>query len=144
MGDIIKKISIRSTSKEKSKPVRCYFDTGSSRTFIKHSVAAQFAGLSELAEPQIFHGLGNGSFFAMEFINMRFKILDMWVPHLCYVVPDATLGSEYDILVGHDFMQIYDIHLQLKARNIKVNKGALKMAMKVHTLTRRKMILKVK
>jgi hypothetical protein len=64
MGSIIKKLETRSTTKEKPRKLRFYFDTVSSRTFIKQSVALNMRNVAELSYPEIFHGLGNGEFFA--------------------------------------------------------------------------------
>ncbi|MBI5214560.1 MAG: retroviral-like aspartic protease [Ignavibacteriae bacterium] len=131
MGDIIIKYQIRSHPEEKPKNVRCYFDTGSSRTFVKHSIASHLVGTRELSHPRAFFGFGNGSFIATDMIEVEFKLLNLWVPHLCYVVPDETLDPDYDVLVGHDFMQIYDVHLLLKDRKVLIQKNALKMALRI-------------
>lgn len=134
MGDIIKKFEVRSTTKEKARRLRLYFDSGSPRTFIKLSPASRMHSIAELAEPRSFQGLGNGRFQATHVADIEVKLLGIWVPHLCYVVPDELLDPDYDILLGHDFMQIYDIRLQPRQKNILVRKEALKMALKVRSL----------
>lgn len=131
MGDIIKKYQVRSSVKEKPKFLRLYFDTGSPRTFIKQSIALNMKDVAELSYPKIFHGLGNGQFGATHVISLEVKLLNIWVPHLCYVVPDEILDPDYDVLVGHDFMQIYDIHVRPKQREVEIRKEALKMALRV-------------
>src|SRR5437899_2326162 len=125
MGDVIKKIRVRSTPRETARLLNVYFDTGSPRTFVKESVALPMKDIAELSYPRIFHGLGDGQFSSSYIIQLEFKLLDLWVPHLCYVVPDATLDPRYDILLGHDFMQIYDIRVHPKKKEVKIDKEAL-------------------
>ncbi len=92
-------------------------------------------GLAKLPEPKAFHGLGNGRFKATSMASIEIRLLGLWVPHLCYVLPDEVLDPDYDILLGHDFMQIYDIQINPQQRDIIVRKNALKMAMKVRRTT---------
>ena len=131
MGDIIKSFRIRSAVTEKPRSLRCYFDTGSPRTFVKESIALDMKGVAKLPAPNVFHGLGNGSFKATHIIRLEIRLLGIWVPHLCYVVSDDVLDPDYEVLLGHDFMQIYDIQVKPKQRDILVRKEALKMALKV-------------
>jgi hypothetical protein len=131
MGDIIKKFEVRS---EKTRRLRLYFDTGSLRTFVKESAARQLKGLMKLPRPDIFYGLGNGKFKATYGVRIEIKLLGIWVRHFCYVVPDEVLEPRYDILLGHDFMQAYDIRLLPKHQDIVVTKEALKMALTVRTV----------
>jgi len=131
MGHIIRKYRVRSSEKEKPQLLRLYFDTGSPRTFVKQSIASKMSDVTELSYPKIFHGLGNGEFAATHAASVDIQLLDMWVPHLCYVVADDVLDPEYDILIGHDFMQIYDIHVRPKRSEVEMRKDALRMALKV-------------
>lgn len=134
MGDIMKTFKVRTSKKERGTPLRFYFDTGSPRTFIRYSVASPMKGFAELPDPEVFHGLGDGQFIATHMINIDVSLLNLWVPHLCYVVADATLDPQYDVLLGHDFMQIYDIQIKPKKNAIVIDKEALKMALTVRTL----------
>lgn len=136
MGDIIKKYHVRSSVKERPKLLRLYFDTGSPRTFLKYSIASHLQGIAELPEPKAFSGLGDGSFKATHIVSLEVKLLNMWVPHLCYVVPDEVLDPDYDILLGHDFMQIYDIHVRPKQSEVLIRKEALRMALKVRFISK--------
>jgi len=131
MGDIIKKLPCRSTPGERPQSLRVYFDTGSPRTFVKEGVALKMMAVSKLPKPEVFSGLGNGTFHATHIFHLQVKLLDIWVPHLCYVVADNILDPRYEILLGHDFMQIYDIAVKPKKRQVIVNREALKMALKV-------------
>jgi len=131
MGDIIIKIPVRSTKKTKPGLLRLYFDTGSPRTFLKETIASKMKVLQNFVEPIYFHGLGNGAFFAIGSANVWIRMKGVWVPHLCFVVPDAILDPNYDILIGHDFMQIYDIRVIPRKRRISIDKNALLMALKV-------------
>lgn len=131
MSDIIKKFVSRSVPAEKSRLLRFYFDTGSPRTFVKQSVASAMKDISKLYKPEIFHGLGDGDFYATHIVRLQIKLLGLWVPHLCFVVPDEVLDPNYDVLLGHDFMQIYDIQVRPKQNKIIIKKESLKMALKV-------------
>lgn len=131
MGDIIKSYLVRSSSKEKSRVLKFYFDSGSPRTFVKYSAVADTRGIAVLPEQAKFYGLGNGGFYATHCINLELKLLDIWVMYLCYVVPDDVLDEGYDVLLGHDFMQIYDIQLKPRQREVVIRKEALKIALKV-------------
>jgi hypothetical protein len=135
MGDVIKKFKVRSSPKEKAQLLNLYFDTGSPRTFIRQSVALRMRDVTELSLPLVFHGLGNGEFAATHVASLQLQLLNMWVPYLCYVVPDDVLDPSYDILVGHDFMQIYDIHVKPRQRDVVMTKERLRMALKVRGLS---------
>ena len=113
-----------------------YFDTGSPRTFVKEFAALKMNGLLKLPQQKQFFGLGNGGFKATYMVSLEVQLLDMWVPHPCFVVPDDVLEQRYDVLLGHDFMQIYDVHLELKKREVVIDKEALKMAMKVRSIVK--------
>ncbi len=129
MGDIIKTYQVRSTAGERSQRVRLYFDTGSAWTFVKDSTASHMRAIAKLPSPQVFHGLGNGAFQATHTLQLQVRMLGMWVPHLCYVVPDEVIEEHYDVLLGHDFMQRYDVHLETRRRRVIVDKGRLRMAL---------------
>ncbi len=131
MGDIIKAFPVRSASSEKPRFLKFYFDTGSPRTFIKQSAASGMKGLAKLPDAMVFHGLGNGKFKAGSMLSIEIRLLGIWVPHLCYVLSDEILDPDYDILLGHDFMQIYDIQIQPKQREVLIRKNSLKLALKV-------------
>ena len=135
MGDIIKRFSARSGSGEKSMPLRFYFDTGSPRTFVKKSTASRMKGVAAIPQPQAFWGLGDGQFKATHIVSLEVKLLDIWVPHLCYVVPDKVLDPGYDVLLGHDFMQIYDIESRPRQKDVSIRKDALRMALNVRSLS---------
>ncbi|MBI4546504.1 MAG: hypothetical protein HY707_00880 [Ignavibacteriae bacterium] len=134
MGDIIKTFRVRTRKKERGILLQFYFDTGLPRTFIRYSVASSMKGLAELPDPELFHGFGDGQFVATHIVNIEVNLLNLWVPHICYVVSDATLDPCYDILLGHDFMQIYDIQVKPKKKTVVIDKEALRMALKVRTL----------
>lgn len=134
MGDIIKSFKTRSAITEKSRLIKFYFDTGSPRTFVKQSVALKMREVTKLSYPEIFSGLGNGSFKATHILRIQIKLKDVWVPHLCYVVDDEVLEPNYDVLLGHDFMQVYDIQVKPKQKEVVVKKESLKMGLKVRRI----------
>lgn len=134
MGDVIKLLPVRSYRGEKEKRLRFYFDSGSPYTFIKETKAKKFKDIIKLSVPQTFTGLGNGNFKATHIMHIEVKLLGFWCRHYCYVVSDLTLEEDEDLLVGHDFMQKFDIRLNLKKRDIILNKTSLKRAQKVRNL----------
>jgi hypothetical protein len=135
MGDVIKAYSVRSTAGEKAREARLYFDTGSSWTFVKSGTAEGLKGVFRLPAPVPFRGLGNGVFHATHAAQLEVRMAGIWVPHLCYVVPDNVLEPSYDVLLGHDFMQRYDVHLESKRRRVLVDKERLRMALRVRSET---------
>lgn len=131
MGDVIRRYSVRTGSRGRSTALRFYFDTGSPRTFIKSSAAAGVGGAARLQAPTGFRGLGNGGFHATHSLHLFVRMAGVWVPHFCYVIPDAVLDPGYDILLGHDFMQIYDVSIRPRTREVVIRREALQMALKV-------------
>lgn len=134
MGDVIKNYFVKSKEKEKPNLFSFYFDTGSPRTFVKESKVKNMIGLSKLPSPYKFSGLGNGSFYATHSLHIQVRLLGIWVPHFCYVVSDEVLDDDYDVLLGHDFMQIYDITLKPREKKVIIKKEALRRALKVREI----------
>lgn len=128
MGDAIKKYFVRSFKGEKSKQFRLYFDTGSPCTFISEDSTAGFSAVFELPEPKFFRGLGHGKFKATHYMHLEVKMSGYWISHSAYVVPFGTLPPDYELLVGHNFMQNFNITIQPHKRNIILDKGALRRA----------------
>lgn len=130
MGDVIRSFRVRSGKGERSKSLRLYFDTGSPFTFIKRAACTGFGNLFELTEPEDFGGLGHGSFCARALVHLEVRLLDFWCRHTAYVVDYDVLQGHYDILVGHDFIQRFDISVRAKAkrRGVLLNRDALVMA----------------
>ncbi|MFQ6056424.1 MAG: aspartyl protease family protein [Methanosarcinales archaeon] len=122
MGDIIKLIKVKS---ERDVDLNLYFDSGSPFTFVGIEAANRLGGMHKLSTPVPFSGIGDRQFSATHIIHIEVKLLDIWCKHLAYVVPDEVIGSENDILIGHDFMQRYDIMLDPKARDIILDRTAL-------------------
>ena len=60
----------------------------------------------------------------------------LWCRHAAYVVPDEVLEQRHDLLVGHDFMQNFDIAIAPKRRGLILDRGALKMAQTVRRADR--------
>ena len=70
-------------------------------------------GVMQLPEERNFSGFGNGKFASTGIVQLWFNLLDIWCSQIAYVVDQSVTGTE-DILCGHDFMQLYDIKLDLK------------------------------
>lgn len=131
MSDIIKSFKCCSIIGKRVEKLKFYFDTGSPRTFVKKSVALKMKSAAELPQPRIFRGLGDGYFKATHMCHLLINLLGIWVPHLCYVVSDKVLDPNYDVLLGHDFMQIYDIQVKPRQNKVIIKKESLKMALRV-------------
>jgi len=134
MGDIIQRFQVRSSGRRTARPLRLLFDTGSPVTLVKESSARTLGGLMELPKPRAFGGLGNGQFQATHLVELEFRFLGIWCPHVCYVVPNDVLDSEYEALVGHDLMQRYDVQPRPKRRRVSLHRGALEMGLRVRSL----------
>ena len=124
MGDVIENIKIKSITSKKPAELKIYFDSGSPFTFISDKKANQLGGTMKLPQPSGFSGLGNGKFKSKNLIEIRFNLLNIWCKHVAYVVSNDITGKE-DIICGHDFMQVYDIKLDMKKRKIILNKDSL-------------------
>jgi len=130
--DILKRfeVSYYPSGKEAVELVLC-FDNGSPYTFIKRSVALKVGRLFELVEPAPFSGLGGGEFQSKEIIYLYVKLLEFWCRQVAHVVEDTILEEGYDILAGHDFMQLYGIKLLPHEGDIEIDKVRLRLAQRV-------------
>ncbi len=124
MGDVIENIKVKSDISKKPEVLSIYFDSGSPFTFISEKKATKLKGLMNLPKPHSFSGLGNGKFKSNNVIELWFNLLGIWCSHITYVVTDKITGNE-DILCGHDFMQLYNVHLDLKKKRIILDKNSL-------------------
>lgn len=131
MGDVIRTFPVRTYEGEKPRRLKLYFDTGSPKTFIKKSACRGLKDIFTLSKPMAFGGLGNGRFLAAQVANLEVRMLGIWCRHAAYVVPDEVLEKRYDLLVGHDFMQNFDVAIAPKKRDLVLDRGALKMAQTV-------------
>jgi hypothetical protein len=133
--DIIKRFEVSQYPKgETAVELVLCFDSGSPYTFIKRSSALKVGRLFELVEPRPFGGLGGGDFQSKEIIHLYVKLLQFWCSQVAYVVEDDTLEAIYDILVGHDFMQLYGIKLLPHEGNIEIDEGRLQLAQRIRLL----------
>jgi hypothetical protein len=107
------------------------FDNGSPFTFIKRSSALKVGRAFELVEPAPFSGLGGGEFQSKEIIRFYVKLFEFWCRQVAYVVEDKILEEDYDILAGHDFMQIYGIKLLPQEGDIEIDKVRLRLARRI-------------
>lgn len=133
MGDVIRSFPVRSSKEDKPRLLKFYFDTGSPYTFVKRSACKGFVNLSKLGAAVTFHGMGNGRFLVREMLNMEVRLLGIWCRHIAYVVEDSVLEQGYDILVGHDFIQRFDITIRARGKRkaLLLNRGALLMAQRI-------------
>lgn len=127
MGDIVEKIKIKSILKKKPQELNVYFDSGSPFTFVSKTKAKELGGIMKLPQPCNFSGLGDGKFQSDSVIQLWFDLLGIWCRYIAYVVPEDITGNE-DVLCGHDFMQLYNIKLDLKKKRIILDKKSLQRA----------------
>jgi hypothetical protein len=130
--DILKRfeVSYYPSGREAIELVFC-FDNGSPYTFIKRSTALRVGRLFELVEPAPFGGLGGGIFQSKESIHLYVRLLEFWCRHWAYVVEDDVLERSYDILSGHDFMQLYGIKLLPQQGDIEIDEVRLSLAQRI-------------
>lgn len=131
MGDVIQRFQVR-TSTGRPRGLRVYFDTGSPNTFLGATVANTLGRPFRLAKPRSFGGMGNGRFTALALLEVEFRFLDIWCPHVVYVLPDESMEERYDVLAGHDLMQKYDLRPIPRRHEVLIDRSALQMALRVH------------
>jgi hypothetical protein len=136
VGDVIRSFPVRSVEGERSRRLRLYFDSGSPYTFIKRSAAAGFRNLFTLAKPQSFGGLGNGRFTARGLLHIEVRLLGIWCRHAAYVIDEGLLEPDVDALVGHDFMQKFDVNIASRKKDLILNRASLKRAQVVRSARR--------
>lgn len=125
MGDVVKVRWVRSTELDKPRRLKLYFDTGSSVTLIRKSACVGFAGVYALPKPRKFRGVGDGRFYGTHIVDMEIRLLGVWCLHPAYVVDDEAFPGNEHVLIGHDFMQRFDIKIDLKRRRIIANRETL-------------------
>ena len=128
MGDVICQFPVRSIGGETPQTLRLYFDSGSPFTFIRKSATSRFKAILPLPRPVGFEGLGDGRFSARALLHMEVRLLDFWCRHTAYVVADDVLAADYDVLVGHDFMQKFNVGLAPKRQDVVLNPASLRLA----------------
>lgn len=131
MGAIAKRFPVRSYEGDRVKRLRLYFDTGSPYTFVKRSACRGFAEVFKLAKSRSFGGLGNGKFHVSHIMSLEVRLLNIWCRHYAYVVDDQVLEEGEDLLVGHDFMQKFNVRLDWEREDVLLNRASLKRAQKV-------------
>lgn len=128
MGDVIEVFGVRSSTGERARPLRLYFDSGSPCTFIKISACRGFKNLLPLAKPKPFGGLGDGAFRATHILDMEVRLLGIWCRHPTYVIPDDVLSDKEDVLIGHDFMQKFDVNIHSRQKRVVLDSASLRAA----------------
>jgi hypothetical protein len=108
-----------------------YFDSGSPYTFIHKSAGERLGNLIPLPEAEVFTGLGNGSFKSSQILLLHVKLLDFWCRQIAYVVNEGILEPTYDILAGHDFMQLYGLKLYPEKGEIEIDQRRISLSQKV-------------
>jgi hypothetical protein len=130
--DILKRfeVSYYPSGKDAVELVLC-FDSGSPYTFIKCSSALSVGRPIVLVASEPFGGLGGGNFGSKEVMLLHAKVLEFWCRQWAYVVEDNILETGYDILVGHDFMQLYGIKLIPHNGDIEIDDVRLRLSQRV-------------
>ncbi len=128
MGDVIRPFPVRSGAGERPRRLRLYFDSGSPYTFIRESAAVGLHNQLSLLRPKSFGGLGNGRFVARRMVHIEIRMLGYWCSHLAYTIDDNLLESDVDMLVGHDFMQKFDVNIASRKKDVVLNRFSLRRA----------------
>jgi hypothetical protein len=129
MGDIILKTKVKTSQQAQEQEGILYFDTGSPETFIREDKVKKLGNIMQLPQPVEFTALGDGEFYCKAVVQLYVKLEDIWCKHLCYVASKKDIDTE--ILIGHDFMQKFDIKLNLKKRQVDINHESLLMAQRI-------------
>ena len=132
MGDIALSLAVKTAPRQRSRRLTLYFDTGSRRTFIRDDVARRLGNVSPLKVPISFTGLGDGGFQCAAVMSLYVRLKGIWCEHLALVASRRDLDDE--VLVGHDFMQIYNIRLDPKKRAILLDKASLVRAQRIRSV----------
>lgn len=98
---------------------------------IHKSAGPRLGNLISLPEPEIFSGLGGGSFKSSEISLLHIKLLEFWCRQIAYVVDHDILEPAYDILAGHDFMQLFGIRLHIETGDIEIDPKRVSLSQKV-------------
>jgi len=129
MGNITLKVKLKTKEKGEEKDGILYFDPGSPETFIREDKANELGNIMKLPQPVEFNALGNGNFYCKEIVQLYVKLEDVWGRHLCYVASTKDIDTE--ILIGHDFMQKFDITLDVKRKQVILNHKSLLLAQRI-------------
>jgi hypothetical protein len=130
--DILKDLPISAyPSGKKSVKLTFYFDSSSPYTFIHKNAGERVGNLILLPEPEVFSRLGNVSFQSSEILLMHIKLLNFWCRQIAYVVDQDVLEPTYDILAGHDFMQLYGITLYPEKGDVEIDPRRVSLSQKV-------------
>jgi hypothetical protein len=129
MGDVILTTQVRSHVRGKPQRLALYFDTGSKQTFVRSDVAGQLGNISSLKTPIPFQGLGDGRFVCQAVVPLFVNLKGIWCDHLALVAEVGDIDEE--ILVGHDFMQKYDLRIDPKRKKVLIDKQALLRAQRI-------------
>ena len=130
MGDVIVNMPVKSAHRDRARTLPLYFDSGSFHTFVREDVAETLGHALPLPSPEVFHGLGDGRFTARQAIRLLICIKQVWCTYMAWVGPTNAMSE--GILIGHDFMQGYNIRLHPKRRSIIVSVEDLKRARRAY------------
>lgn len=129
MGEVIQKLKVKSSLKGKPLDFSLMFDSGSKETFVRFDVAKKLGNYVKLKEEYFFYGLGDGRFSCKLILPILVKIEGVWCVHTAWVADKSVMDDE--ILIGHDFMQKYDIKLDLKRRKMIADREYLKKTQRI-------------
>jgi hypothetical protein len=130
VGDVIVKLPVKSAHLARARALPLYFDSGSPTTFVRQDVADVLGHALPLADPEVFHGLGNGRFTARAAIRLLVRIRGVWCTFMAFVVSRDAMND--GVLIGHDFMQKFNIRLDPRRRTIVVDVEDLRRGQRAH------------
>lgn len=130
MGDVIVTLRVKSSTGSRARALPLYFDSGASTTLVREDTARRLGNVLSLREPTVFRGLGNGRFRSSKAVQILVRIQGVWCAYLAYVVPQAAMDEA--VIIGHDFMQKFNIRLDPRGRKILADRRDLKRGQRVY------------
>ncbi len=98
------------------------FDSGATRSLMERSLAMRLAQPVELAEPEIY-SLARGHFTVREGAFLQVVIQRRRIPVEVRVVEGLT----ENLILGADFLQVWDIRLRPKTKQVLLDLRALRL-----------------
>jgi len=132
MGEVVLQCAVKTAWNAKPRRISLFFDSGSAYTFLRHSEAKRLGHLLKLSASRPFLGMGDGHFASTHLVDLWLLLADVWCRHPTYVISDGA--TDVPLLVGHDFMQRFDIKLNLKTRQAIINRESLLRAQRIRRL----------
>lgn len=120
MGLIYKNLTV--VGRHGKARLQVLFDSGATRSLVNASVASRLADPVELAEPETY-SLARGRMTVREGAFLQVILQRHRIPLEARVVPDLS----EPLIIGADFLQIWDIRLRPKKKQVLLDARALRL-----------------